>query len=420
MGIDYDLITVGGGLAGASLAKSLAEKGYRVLALEREKVFRDRVRGELVHPWGVAEARSLGIHDLLKETCAIEVPFASYQNIGLPKAPPRDMVATTPQHLRTLCFYHPEMQEVVLDAAERAGVHVQRGVTSVGVTCDQVPSVRVQSGGGERTYTARLVAGADGRTSACRNWAGFKVNRDPDRMVLTGLLLERMSAPDQVYSAYRNPPRGEGAIVIPLGKGRFRCYIGFYRQKGKHRLSGRDNLGQFIEQSISAGAPPEWFIGAKEIGPLASFDGAETWVDHPYRAGVVLVGDAATSSDPIFGCGLSLTLRDVRVLRDALLTEENWDLAAHSYAEEHDRYTRSLHRILDWLTRLFFEPGSEAEALRARVFPRLIDNPRRAPDVAGLGPEAPSDSAACQNLFGEDVGELRPSMGGRLEQGMSS
>ena len=69
MAYDYDLITVGGGLAGAALARSLAQEGARVLVLEREREFRDRVRGELVHPWGVAEARKLGIYDLLKHTC---------------------------------------------------------------------------------------------------------------------------------------------------------------------------------------------------------------------------------------------------------------------------------------------------------------------------------------------------------------
>jgi flavin-dependent dehydrogenase len=50
--MDYDLITVGGGLAGAALAKALAERGARVLVLERETRFRDRVRGEAMHPWG--------------------------------------------------------------------------------------------------------------------------------------------------------------------------------------------------------------------------------------------------------------------------------------------------------------------------------------------------------------------------------
>ena len=48
----YDIITVGGGLGGATLAKAMAEQGARVLVLEREPSFKDRVRGEQIHPWG--------------------------------------------------------------------------------------------------------------------------------------------------------------------------------------------------------------------------------------------------------------------------------------------------------------------------------------------------------------------------------
>jgi flavin-dependent dehydrogenase len=66
----YDVITIGGGLAGAALAKRLAENGMRVLVLEREVAFRDRVRGEQMHCWGVAEARTLGLYELLQQTLA--------------------------------------------------------------------------------------------------------------------------------------------------------------------------------------------------------------------------------------------------------------------------------------------------------------------------------------------------------------
>ena len=57
MTTDYDIITVGGGLGGAALAKTMAEHSAKVLVVEREKQFKDRVRGEYMSPWGVAEAQ---------------------------------------------------------------------------------------------------------------------------------------------------------------------------------------------------------------------------------------------------------------------------------------------------------------------------------------------------------------------------
>ena len=70
----YDIITVDGGLGGSSLAKAMAARGARVLVLEREQRFKDRVRGEWMAPWGVAEVRELGIYELLRDTCE-ELPW---------------------------------------------------------------------------------------------------------------------------------------------------------------------------------------------------------------------------------------------------------------------------------------------------------------------------------------------------------
>jgi hypothetical protein len=57
---------------------------------------------------------------------------------------------------------------------------------------------------------------------------------------------------------------------------------------------------------------------------------------------------------------------------------------------------------MDWMTTLFFEPGPEADARRARALPGILEDPARAPDIVGLGPEYPSDEAARRRFFGED------------------
>lgn len=137
-------------------------------------------------------------------------------------------------------------------------------------------------------------------------------------------------------------------------------------------------------------------------GPLATFDGADTFTPHPYKDGVALVGDAAASSDPSWGQGLSLTMRDVRVLRDKLLETDDWDAAGHAYAAEHDRYYGTVRTIEDWFTKLFMEVGPEADARRGRAMPRLMEDPTRTPDVLLAGPEEVLDEDRRRRFFGED------------------
>ena len=144
---------------------------------------------------------------MLKQTCGHEARYRASRIVGVPPAPRRDLVTTSSHGVGSLHFYHPEMQETVLAAASEAGVFVERGVTAVEVSPGPVPSVRVRADLGERTYRARLVVGADGRNSACRKWAGFTVNRDPDRMVLAGVLFKELGAPDDATSLFANPER---------------------------------------------------------------------------------------------------------------------------------------------------------------------------------------------------------------------
>src|SRR5438093_5351425 len=121
----FDIVTVGGGLGGAALARAMAERGARVLVLERERRFTDRVRGEALLPWGVAEARALGLDDVLRAAGAHELAWSDLYFAGMPVAH-RDLAATTPQGLTWITYYHPAMQEGVLAAAASAGADVRR------------------------------------------------------------------------------------------------------------------------------------------------------------------------------------------------------------------------------------------------------------------------------------------------------
>ena len=190
-----------------------------------------------------------------------------------------------------------------------------------------------------------------------------------------------MSVPQDTSYIIFNPGIGQTVPLFPQGNGWVRAYF-VYQKDTTHRLQGEADIPRFIAESIRTGAPTEFYAGARAIGPLATFDAADTWVDHPYKEGIALIGDAAASNDPSFGEGLSLTVRDVRVLRDHLLSHEDWAAAGHAYAEEHDRHYGVIHTVSGWFGEMFYAVGAEAEARRAHTLP-LIAPTRCRPSLDG-------------------------------------
>jgi 2-polyprenyl-6-methoxyphenol hydroxylase-like FAD-dependent oxidoreductase len=145
----------------------------------------------------------------------------------------------------------------------------------------------------------------------------------------------------------------------------------------------------------------EAYANARDVGPLASFDTSDSWVAHPYKNGVALIGDAAATSDPCFGQGMSLLMRDVRVLRDSLIANSDWDRAGNLYAEAHDSYFHPCHKACQMLRTVFQEQTPEAALIRQKALPLIAEDPTRVPDHLLSGPDLPVDESVRARFFGE-------------------
>lgn len=395
----YDLAIIGGGMGGATLARAMADAGYRVVVFEKEKAFRDRVRGEGMHAWGVPEAKALGIYERLCSSCSIQVPWWDIY-LGTKPLVRRDFTATTPHGSPLLSFYHPHMQEVLLEAAVEAGAEVRRGATVRELRPGRRPTLSVEQHGWTAEISARLVVAADGRNSPTRKWAGFAVCADVDDRLFTGVLLDDVSQPADTWLGVLNSDNGQEVALCGLGAGRVRAYLGHPRSAG-HRFAKARDLPHFVAECVRTGAPVELYSRARIAGPMASFASADTWVEHPYRDGVALLGDAAATCDPSFGQGLAMTLRGTRMLRDHLLANNDWDSAAHAYAHDQHQAFDAVHTLENWYRELFLQRGAAADARRERALPLIMDDLSRIPDLFGMGPDAPTDDLARRRFFGE-------------------
>jgi 2-polyprenyl-6-methoxyphenol hydroxylase-like FAD-dependent oxidoreductase len=143
-----------------------------------------------------------------------------------------------------------------------------------------------------------------------------------------------------------------------------------------------------LGELISAGTP---------VGPFNGYSNEDHWIDNPTAPGVVLIGDCAGHNDPITGQGVSITLRDVRLLRDILLSANgDWKQDDFTpYVDERRERMRRL-RISARLARVVrSEFGPEQKARRARFtkrsaarqlspYPAVLIGPERLPPEAYL------------------------------------
>lgn len=391
---DYDLVIVGGGIGGSALAIVMARAGKSVLLLEQSEVYEDKVRGEWIAPWGVAEVKRLGLYDLLMGAgghhITRHVTYDETLDPAVAEAATLPLGVFTPGVPGPLCLRHPLHCQTLFDAAGQAGATTLRGVRVIDVAVGDAPGVTYEVGGQAQRARGRLLVGADGRASQVREAAGISLHQDKPHHWFGGLLVGGAEGWDADLQAIGT--EGDfGFLAFPQGEGRVRIYGG-YPLTQKQRFSGPGGARRFLD-AFALGCSPsnKSLVAGEPAGPLYSYFNNDSWTDEPFAKGVVLVGDAAGWNDPIIGLGLSITYRDVRIVSDLLLADNDWArLSFASYAEERAERMRRLRFVASLQAAIDMEFGEAARERRRRLYERSAADPSlRAHAVAVLaGPES--------------------------------
>jgi len=398
----FDVIVVGGGIGGSTLAGVLARAGVSVLVAEKAPRFRDIVRGEGTYPWGVAEARRLGVASLFEQAGGTElIGVMRYKEDGNPET--YHWVEDASEGLNEVGFSHPRLQEAAFSWAGTQGATVRRSSKVTDYTNDGTRAIIASTDGLEESFQARLIVGADGKRSGVRRWTGGGSGEDPEHHRFGGVAVSGVRSDDRETDNVAGPP-GIGVNWFAQGAETHRLYLMMSHEKLRENAIDRsfDALVAFASRYMPDGA----LDGVRQEGPIGFFANSDTWATQVAGNDVVLIGDAAGSPDPTQGHGTSLVFRDVRELSDLLLDSEAWPEAIQEYALRRRRYFDVMHQYDRWKNILEMETGEEADLLR-------VGNTRAEeadPTLGGFGvleargPDGlVADAEARERYFGSSV-----------------
>ena len=367
-----DVVIVGGGIGGSALGTVLARNGFAVCILEKSTVHVDHVRGEWIAPWGVAETVRLGLYDTLIEAgghhLKRHIPYGDDLDTAAAQEQTLDFTSLENAGLKPpLCMRHPDMCDLLNAAAIESGVKLFRGVGDVEVTPGASPKVRYRHDGREHELHPRIVIGADGRNSIVRGQVGIEQHRDPTHHLMAGMLVDNTDGWPEDLQIFGTEDR-INFLAFPQSATRVRLYI-CYGLDERRRFAGADNQARFLDAFKLATVPrSEHLANGTPSGPCNSYGNEDSWTDTPFVPGVVLIGDAAGHNDPIIGQGLSITYRDVRIVRDLMLENRDWNCDIfRPYADERRERMRRLRLTASTWSILNVEFGPQALERRIKV-----------------------------------------------------
>jgi geranylgeranyl reductase family protein len=346
--IEYDVIVVGAGPAGAVAAKTAAEQGARVLLLEgRREIGRPIQCTGLLSVRGF-EASGASRDVILREIRGVYAYGPSGRRLTLEKSEPHAYVID-----------RDRFDIDLVQQARSAGVEVRVKAPAVGYE----PGVlHAKTNGRTTAVPTKIVIGADGPRSGVARWAGLPAPSKTIIGVQATITPYDTDRDDfvEVFLSQRIAPHFF-AWAVPSTPGCARVGLGTNDPKQAKALFDRWLRERFPESEIVG-----YSSGSIPIGPAA----------HTVADGVLLVGDAAGQAKPTSGGGIYTGITCARIAGEvAAHAALAGDVSEGALAEYEHRWRALFERELRFglLTHRIYSQLDDDEIER---FFAAIDDPR--------------------------------------------
>jgi flavin-dependent dehydrogenase len=374
----FDAVIIGAGPAGSAAAAVLAEHGFRVVALEREKFPRYHI-GESLLPFTSHPLKRLGLLEKMRKSEFVKkysVQFVSPS--GKASQPFYFSTRYEPDVAQTWQVLRSEFDVMLVENARAKGAQVLEEVTVQEVLREggRTVGVRAKTKSGETLeFRAPMTLDCSGRDGFVPTRLNWRV-REPK--------LNKVAVWTYYQGALRDPGLDEGATTVAYvpEKGWF-WYIPQHRDmvsvgvvaEGKYLTRGgvrdpKDIFNREIEQNawikqhLAQGTQVGSFYLTSEFSWRSRYCAAD---------GLLLAGDSFGFLDPVFSSGVMLALKSGIMAADAIAAA----LKAQDFsAERFTEYGRTMIEGLENMRKLvyaFYDPDFSFRTLTNKY-----------PDLAGL------------------------------------
>ena len=388
-----DVLVVGGGPAGSTLASFLREAGWNIAILEKERFPRFHI-GESLLPFNMPLFERLGVMEKLQEIGVVKagVDFTlphedRYASLDFSQA-------MRPTPLTSFQVTRSEFDQVLLDKAAGNGVHVFQNmrVTDVELSANQPARITAQDKDGERkVWTARFVVDASGRDTLLGRMLGLK-QRHPTHNSAA------------IFSHFEGVPRRDGRDegnisiywfehgwiwMIPLRNGI--TSIGAVSSPSYFQ-NRNETSAQILLDSLTLCPPAANRLGnAKMVMPATATGNYSYMCRSMHGDNYLMVGDAFAFVDPVFSSGVYLAMQSALTGSEAIDAWLRDPRRGRVLLRRHVKLVRRAIQNYTWFIRRINQPALQ----------RLFMGPQNAPRM---------QAAVLSTLAGDVYGNKRLSI----------
>ena len=362
----HDVVIVGGGLVGASLAIALARQGVEVGLVEAAPAGQmPAVFDQRNLSFAAATVNALTALGVMQQ---LRTPTAPIRRIHISRQGDFGRVRLEAQDYGRSTFGQVVVARDFGEALEArldglSGLTRYRPARFVGFAPDEAGhrALRIADAEGERTLHARLVVAADGTRSAVRAALGIGVDEHDYGQTLLVARVRATQAPDG--TAYERLGDDGPTALLPRGDRHWGVVHGVAREQAE-TVAALDDAAWLARLQRAVG----WRIGRLVAsGERSAYPIARVVAQRLVADRAVVLGNAAQTIHPIGAQGFNLGLRDALTLAEEIARGDDPGaasrLAAYAARRREDR-ERTL-AFSDGLARLTANPSPLLKPVRS-------------------------------------------------------